>query len=149
MRVNYKILPLYPPDTAFPDQTSYWMPILNVSINNPATHSPQTRRFEAIVDSGAPDCYLHADIARAIGLNIERGVRSAISGIVAGASIDVYYHDVNLWVAADRVKIRAGLSDTISVAAILGRRGFFENFIVTFDPSAIPPGFEIQRLGRA
>ena len=149
MRVNYKILPLTKPEPAFPGQTSYWMPILNISINNPATHSPQTRRFEAIVDSGAPDCYLHADIGRAVGLKIEKGIKGTIGGIVAGPQVDVYYHDVNLWVGAGPVKIRAGFSDKVSVAAILGRRGFFENFIVTFDPSANPPGFEIQRLGRA
>jgi hypothetical protein len=68
---------------------------------------------------------------------------------VAGATIDVHYHDIHLWVGADRIKIRAGFSEKISVAAILGRRGFFENFIITFDPSSSPPGFEIQRLGRA
>ena len=103
------------------------MPILNVSINNPTTHSPQTRRFEAVVDSGAPDCYFHGSIGRAIGLKIDKGTKSTIGGIVAAAAIDVYFHDVALWIGTDTLKIRAGFSDQISVAAILGRRGFFEN----------------------
>jgi hypothetical protein len=37
----------------------------------------------------------------------------------------------------------------VSVGGILGRRGFFENFIIRFDPSLVPAGFEIDRLGRA
>jgi len=57
--------------------------------------------------------------------------------------------DIHLWVGADMIKIRAGFSEEISVAAILGRRAFFENFTITFDLSSSPPGFEIQRLGRA
>jgi len=98
------------------------MPILNVRISNPATHSRPTSRFEAIVDSGAPDCYFHSDIGQAIGLKVDRGIRSPIGGIVTGATVDVYYHDISLWVGADMMKIRAGFSEKIAVAAILGRR---------------------------
>jgi len=47
------------------------------------------------------------------------------------------------------LKIRAGFVRDLPVAGLLGRRGFFENFIITFDPSATQPGFDIQRLGRA
>lgn len=149
MRFNYKVVPLTTPHPAFPNDTSIWMPVLSVKIDNPATHSPPTKRFEAVVDSGAPDCYFHASIGRAIGLKIENGVKGDLSGIVQGAAIKVYYHDVGLYVGTDRVRVRAGFSDDVSVAGILGRRGFFDNFIITFDPSQTPPGFDIQRLGRA
>jgi hypothetical protein len=47
------------------------------------------------------------------------------------------------------LRIRAGFVDNLPVAGLLGRRGFFENFIITFDPSAEPPGFDLERLGRA
>ena len=127
MHVKYKIVPISAPDPAHPGVTSLWMPILNVSINNPTTHSPQTRRFEAVVDSGAPDCYFHGNIGRAIGLKIDKGTKSTIGEILAAAAIDVYFHDVALWIGTDTLKIRAGFLDQISVAAILGRRGFFEN----------------------
>lgn len=125
------------------------MPSLSVKIDNPVTHLPPTKRFEAIVDSGAPDCFFHASIGRAIGLEIENGVPGDLGGIVHGAAIKVYYHDIGLYVGADRVRVRAGFSDDVSVAGILGRRGFFDNFIVTFDPTLTPPGFDIQRVGRA
>ncbi len=149
MRFNYKVVPLAEPHPAFPNDTSVWMPVMSIKIDNPATHSPPTKRFEVIVDSGAPDCFFHADVGRAIGLKIESGVQGDLGGIVKGANIKVYYHDIGLYVGADRIRVRAGFSDAVSVGGILGRRGFFENFIITFDPSLVPAGFEIQRLGRA
>ena len=112
-------------------------------------HGAKSHRIEAIVDSGAHDCLFHAQIGEALGLKITKGVHSSTGGVAHGVKIDVYYHHVNLWVGAGMVKIVAGFSDDLSVAALLGRRGFFENYIVTFDPSATPPGFEIQRVGRA
>ena len=112
-------------------------------------HGRQTPRFEALIDSGASDCLFRADICPILGIKLEKGIKSSTAGIVPGEKIDVYFHDVNLWVVADMIKIRAGFAPRLSVGALLGRHGFFENFIVTFDPSNNPPGFEIQRLGRA
>lgn len=123
------------------------MPLLPVRLSS--GHSRQTPRIEALIDSGAADCLFRADIGTFLGINVEKGIKGVMSGVAAGVKIDVYYHDVNLWVGVDMIKIRAGFSAEMSVAALLGRRGFFENFIVTFDPSATPPGFDIQRLGRA
>jgi hypothetical protein len=125
------------------------MPILTVQINNPATHSPPTKRFEALIDSGAGDTIFLADIGRSIGIKVEKGVKSVVTGIVPGAHLDVYFHDVGLYVGAGIVRIRAGFADGLSIGAILGRRGFFEHFIVTFDPSANPPGFDLERIARA
>jgi hypothetical protein len=63
--------------------------------------------------------------------------------------IDVYYHAINLWVGTGMIKIMAGFAPDLSIGAILGRHSFFDNYIVTFDPSNNPPGFEITRVGRA
>ena len=114
------------------------------------SHGKQTGRIEALIDSGADDCLFRADIGRAIGIkDIASGPVGEMAGIVPGVQIPVYYHHVNLWVGSSMIKITAGFTEKTSVGAILGRRGFFENFIITFDPSANPPGFDIQRLGRA
>lgn len=96
-----------------------WIPVLHVRINNPARHSPPTSRFEAIVDSGAPECYFHGDIAKAIGIRVEDGIESSIGGIVGGVKIPIYYHSVGLYVGVDILKIKAGFSNQLSVAAIL------------------------------
>jgi hypothetical protein len=112
-------------------------------------HGRQTPRIEALVDSGAADCLFGADIADFLQIKLDKGVQGSMGGLVDGPRITTYYHDVNLWVGADMIRIRAAFANGMSVRAILGRRGFFENFVITFDPAATPPGFDIQRLGRA
>lgn len=47
------------------------------------------------------------------------------------------------------VRIEAGFTDKLPVAGLLGMSGFFEHFKITFDPSAIPPGFELERIYKA
>lgn len=44
-----------------------------VNIGLPAKNAPRSKRFDAIIDSGASACLFHASIGRAIGLDIEKG----------------------------------------------------------------------------
>jgi hypothetical protein len=124
-----------------------WVPMLPVQLS--VGHGPKTHRIEAIVDSGAADTLFHADIAKVLSIKLDKGPKGEIGGVAPGVKIDVYYHSVKLWVGTGMVPIMAGFSPNLTVAALLGRRGFFEHYIVTFDPSATPPGFDIQRVGRA
>src|SRR4051812_8045814 len=123
------------------------MPVLPIRLSY--GHGKQTPRIEALIDSGAADCLFRADMCQFLGIKLEKGIKSQTSGIVPGEKIDVYFHDVNLWVVADKITIRAGFSERLSIGALLGRHGFFENFAVTFDPSNDPPGFKLTRIGRA
>jgi hypothetical protein len=122
------------------------MPFLTVSLI--IGHSP-TKKFEAIVDSGSSTCLFHADIGKAHGLKLKEGVKGALGGVVGGFKGEVYYHRVKLCVGGGIIAINAGFSENLSVAALLGRHGFFEHFTVLFDPSSNPPGFEINRVHRA
>jgi hypothetical protein len=45
--------------------------------------------------------------------------------------------------------VKAAFTDKLPVAGILGRRGFFENFKVTFDYSYDPPEVHLERIHRA
>jgi hypothetical protein len=136
------------PHPAFPKQDVIWQPVLSVQLAYPAKHSPPTTRFEAFVDSGSPYCYFHSSIGKAIGIKIDTGFKDNLGGIVRGPMSDVFFHDVSLYVGADIIKIRAAFCNELSAAGILGRTGFFDNFIVTFDHSGIPPCFDIQRVVR-
>lgn len=149
MRYNYKIWPLDTPHPAFPNDKTHWTAVLNVKVSYQAKHSPPSVRFEALVDTGSADTLFHGSVGKAIGIKVESGIKSDLGGIAKNKRIDVYFHDVLLHVGADMIRIRAGFSDDLSVAGILGRRGFFEHFIVTFDPTCEPPGFEMTRVGRA
>lgn len=146
MHFPYKVFPISKPQPGFRNERESWIPVLNVSLI--IGHSP-TRKFEAIVDSGSPSCLFHADIGKAHGLKVEEGDEGPLGGVIGGAKGLVYYHRVKLNVASQIIPISAGFSAQLSVAAILGRHGFFEHFKVVFDPSSIPPGLTIERIYRA
>jgi hypothetical protein len=147
LRYSYKIIPLQKPHPAYPGETAHWVPVLSVRLSH--GHGKQTNRFEALIDSGAGDCLFHADLCSALQIKLEKGAKGEVAGVARGVKIQAYYHGVKLWVGADILQITAGFVEDLPVAGLLGRHGFFENHIITFDPSANPPGFDLQRLGRA
>ena len=109
-----------------------------------------SKRFEAIVDSGSPWCLFHAQIGESIGIRVDTGQRGSLGGVLAGASSDVYFHQVKLVFLGGMVDTIAGFSHDLSLAAILGRQGFFDNCTVSFDPSRSEFGeLEVQRFHRA
>lgn len=145
MRVAYKTYPIDPPDPAFPEFRVRWVPILNVYFYHRHGRSPG---FEAVVDSGSEYTLIHASLAELIGLKVESGTAGSLSGVVANAKAEVYYHKIKLAVLAEVIEVTAGFSYDLPVAGILGRIGFFDRFIITFDPTATPPGLDLQRVGR-
>ena len=102
-------------------------------------------RFEAIIDSGATRCVFHADIGKAIGLDVEAGEIESTLGIAG--STNMYLHDISLYAPGGIIAIRAGFSIDLPVAGLLGMTGFFDNFKITFD--AIGRHCELERLFRA
>ena len=104
----------------------------------------------AIVDSGSPYCLFRADIALAIGIkNLTTGKAHEIGGVKKGA-VDIYYfHNVKLFIEGNWViEVMAGFSASLSVPALLGRNGFYDNFIVNFDHSASPPVMSISKIDK-
>lgn len=116
-----------------------------VNIALPAKSSPRSKRFEAIIDSGASRCVFHADIGKAIGLDILQGEVETTLGI-AGPT-DTYLHDIALYAPGGIIAIRAGFSAHLPIAGILGIRGFFDAFKITFDPTMLH--CELERVYKA
>jgi len=90
----------------------------------------------------------HAGFCRALGINLKDGIRSDLSGVVGGANGDMYYHKIKILVGSYQITTMAGFSEDMTVAGLLGRRGFFEEFIVKIDSSTTPPCFEYERINR-
>ena len=65
---------------------------------------------------------------------------------VSGRPTITHLHNISLYVGGGIISIEAGFTDELPLAGMLGRKGFFEHFKVTFDPSSEPPGFEIERI---
>lgn len=144
--VPYRVFPVKKPIKGFPEIKETWTPVLNVAI---IIGHATSKRFEAIVDSGSAVCLFHADIGKPLGLKLKEGEEASLGGVVGGSRGKVYYHQIKLKVLSDIIPITAGFSETLSVAAILGRHGFFEHFTVSFDPCSHPPGLRIERVHRA
>lgn len=145
MDIPYKVFPLKRPEPGFTGIRETWAPVVTVSVIIAHTTS---KRFEAIVDSGSATCLFHADIGKSLGLRLKDGEPGSLGGVVGGSVGDVFYHSIKLKVLSSIISITAGFSEKLSVAAILGRHGFFEHFTITFDPCNTPPGLHIERVYR-
>jgi len=146
VRIPYKTFPLSKPSRVYPDLKETWVPILNVAV---VIGHATSKRFEAVVDTGSPVCLFHASIGMALGLKLTDGIHDNLGGVIGTSKADVYFHKIKLKVMSDIIPIVGGFSEQLSVAAILGRHGFFDNFTVTFDPCNNPPGLIIERVGRS
>ncbi|MBI2539637.1 MAG: hypothetical protein HYW04_07555 [Deltaproteobacteria bacterium] len=144
MRVNFKPFPIAP-HPAFPSQTVQWRPILNVVM---FYQHARSRRIEAIVDSGSDYCLFHASIGESLGIITRGGIPASVGGVIGGVKGELYYHRIRLLAAGESYDIMAGFSPTLSVPALLGRVGFFDNFIVAFDNTPDPPCFDVQKIQR-
>ena len=94
MKLPCKSWPLAHAHPAFPKELTDWGWIIKVKLSH--KHSPQTKWFEAWVDSGSPWCLFHADICPALGIRLESGVQSDLKGIVGGAKVPMYYHKIQV-----------------------------------------------------
>jgi hypothetical protein len=121
------------PYRVFPDgQGKYLYSVaLNVQIAAATPNSPRTKRFEAIIDSGATRCLFHAQIARNLGIDVSAGIREIANGI--GGPDEVWMHDLTLFLPGGPVKIKAGFKEGLPVSGLLGISGFFEHFRITFE----------------
>jgi hypothetical protein len=121
-----------------------WLPILRIQLSR---NDVLTTPFEAIIDSGAHDCLFSADIAPAVGIpDFTTGILKISDGVVKGAQMKSYAHDVRLVIGSDNFKIEAYFSGEMPQGALLGRNGFFDKYVVTFDPRGDEPGFELTRV---
>lgn len=118
-----------------PRGTILYYPFIPVRISG--FRGQVTRHFEALVDSGAADCVLQSSLASALRLDLKSGVPSVRAGI--GGRSDVWMHPVSLIVGAHVLQVEAAFSETLPLAGLLGRKGFFEYFRITFDPASEPP----------
>jgi len=118
---------------------------LPVNIALPTKNAPRSKRFGAIIDSGASRCIFHAEIGKAIGLNVSQGELEPTMGIAGPAN--TYLHDISLYAPGGIIAIRAGFSADLPVAGVLGIEGFFDSFKITFDPILLR--CELDRIYKA
>lgn len=121
------------------------IPLLYVRVSK--KHSAPSIRFAAILDTGSPFCLFHADIGQNIGVDIKSGIEQSIAGVVPGVNTTAYFHRLNLHIEANWIiEATVGFIENFQCPALLGRRGFFDRFVVRFDHGVNPPIFNIEPL---
>jgi hypothetical protein len=68
------------------------------------------------------------------------------AGSFADPRQPVYFHKLKIIVVAEQFETMAGFSWQLGVTGILGRRGFFQNFVTTIDSSGNPPHVELRKI---
>lgn len=140
MQIAYKAYP----DQYGPSGSYLYFTMLEIQAALPGPNAPRTRRFEALIDSGATRTLLHADIAAHLGLDIKAGQKETTQGI--GGTESVYLHEINLYLPGGPINTKVGFTENLPIAGLLGMNGFFEFFRVTFHPDL--KICEVQRIYR-
>lgn len=132
------------PYRKYPNQDGgfYYTATLPVNIALPLKNAPRSKRVEAIIDSGATVCQFQAGLGRAIGLDIEKG--EALETLAATGPTTMYMHEISIYLPGGPVQVKAGFSDSLPVAGLLGMSGFFEHFMVLFNSPALR--CELERI---
>ena len=146
MRLAYRPYPTDEKSAAAFGQKHIWWPVVPVRIVDNRLQV-KTKSFHAVVDSGSSVCLFHADSLKPFKVKLTDGIKGSLGGIGRAMAVPVYYHDIYILVGLDwKIGVRAGFSEELSVAGILGRTGFFDAFKVIFDHTEHPPILEINRI---
>jgi len=84
-----------------------------------------------------------------LGIRLEDGIKSELHGVVGGKQADLWFHKIKVLIGGYQLTTMAGFSYDLSVTGLLGRRGFFDDFVVTIDSSPTPPIFDLEKINRA
>lgn len=86
----------------------------------------------ALIDSGASFSVFKPEVAKGLGIDIEKGKKLKIGSIQGGISL--YIHKIRVEVAGHSFTCKIGFSPAhVAAINILGRDNFFREFLVTFD----------------
>jgi hypothetical protein len=132
--------------SAFPKEAFHWAPVINVKLIH--RHSPPTKYIEAWLDTGAHCCMFHASFCRALGIRLEDGIKSELSGVISGDNRPMYFHKTNILIGSSKIETMVDFCESLSVGGLLGRRGFFDHFVFILNGTGNPPAFELEKINR-
>ena len=130
MRIPYLPVPIRPDfGRVFSDSPTFWRPEIKVAI----AYGAAKQKLRVLVDSGADACLFPRDVADILGINLKTGPCVPCAGI-GGGRVQFYFHEVEFFIGQYRWKTKAGFAaGSIGATGLLGQRGFFEHFVVSFD----------------
>ena len=131
MKFRYFEFPLADRSEFFGD--TIFKPIIPVKISV----GKKSLRYAALIDSGADFCIFHAEIADALGIDIQSGTDIEFAGIQEAGPAKAFLHTVTLTVDDVEFQTSVGFSYHLAPYAygMLGQKGFFDRFSVNFELS--------------
>lgn len=115
-----------------PDGNYIQLPVVSVRVTCNKVSLP----LWGLVDSGADVTLLNASFAWLLNVEVKKGKRIPLVGVMEGPEFAAYLHQVNIAIkgigSADTL-VAFTDSEKYPDLVILGRRGFFEHFIITFE----------------
>lgn len=91
--------------------------------------------YAALIDSGADFCIFDAEIGEYLEINIENGIKIGFGGIQESNGAEAFLHEVILNIGGHDYRTVVGFSYDVAKHGfgILGQKGFFDIFKVSFD----------------
>ena len=120
------------PSPAFPEATTTLQPQIPIIVRN------DVKKFQifALVDSGAACCIFPQNLGLGLGIDVEKGPTQRIGGL-GGKVIVAHFHHVTLELGKYVWRAYVGFSpDELGTSSLLGLKGFFSQFKITFDYSS-------------
>ncbi|MFN2493251.1 MAG: hypothetical protein ABR501_10250 [Pyrinomonadaceae bacterium] len=146
MKKSYTGFPITKPEPGFEGEPTLWIPMLRVRCMYQHQLMPP---ILAVVDSGSPYCIFRTEIADFLHIDLTNVPKSSMGGVISGVQDVTYFHKITLQVVNNwTFDVMGAFMKKLSVPAILGRKGFFDRFIVTFDQSKTPHEFEVAKIER-
>lgn len=129
MKFRYFKLPLTQRSAFFGN--SILKPIIPVKI----VLDTRELQYAALIDSGADFCIFDAQLGEYLGIEVRNGIKEVFGGIQERGGAQAFLHEVILIVGGWRYKTIVGFSYDIAKHGfgILGQKGFFDIFVVTFN----------------
>lgn len=109
----------------------FYRPMVNIRLIN----GSRSRLQKALIDTGADFTLINSHIAKDLDINYKDGVLHKTTGI-ENNPIETYFHELEIEVPGlenSQFKTTVGFINSSSVGVLLGQKGFFDNFKVTFD----------------
>ncbi len=91
----------------------------------------------------------HASFCKSLGIKLEDGIKADLGGVIGGVNRPMYFHKTKILIGSVQVETMVGFCDSLSVGGLLGRRGFFDNFIFKLDGTGQLPHFELEKINRS
>jgi hypothetical protein len=125
--MKYRYTSFFPPDS-----TLKWIkrPMVQIEVSGPQN----TKKFNALIDSGADYCLFNTEVAELVGLDLSKAKTRRLTGI--GSIIEGFYlNDVEMRLEGieKTIKIPVCFVKTPNVGLLLGQEGFFDKFRIRFE----------------